>query len=70
MDIGNDKNDRGHSNTSFYVLSNEPIRCKKAPLGGKLWGPEILSFSVVLLCQPQARQFLALDFEVFVLTDV
>ena len=57
MDISNKKNDRGHSNTSFYGLSNEPIRFKKAPLGEKLWLAEILLFSVVLLCHPQALPF-------------
>ena len=36
MGISNKKNDRGHSNTSFYGLSNEPIRLKKALLGEKL----------------------------------
>ena len=65
MDISNKKNDRGHSNTSFYGLSNEPIRFKKALLGEKLWRAEISIFSVVLLNPPQARQFLSFGLQIF-----
>ena len=63
--ISNKQNDRGHSEKSFYGLSNQPIRFKKALLEKKLWRAEILLFSVVLLCHPQARQFLSFGLQIF-----